>query len=130
MPPAWIDRLARVRKTLDTNFGDELRALPRAVSQYNGNVADTARAEFDFVALLKVGTGDTPNLEGGIKSSWKVRLPAGKAEMRVDADVYPAIETLKPGDQIRAKNRDDATFEIDRVDRNQRNRLVFQLTRV
>lgn len=130
MPPVWIDRLARVRKTLDSNFGDEMRALPRAVSQYNGAVADATRAEFDFIALLKIGEGNSPNLQGGIRSTWKARLPAGSAEMRVDVTVYPLAETLKDGDHVRANNRDEAVFEINRIDRSQRNRLVFMLTRL
>lgn len=128
--PIWQDRLTRVRKSLDTNWGDEVRAIPRETSQYSGSIDDASRPQFDFIGLLLIGEGKSSNLDGGLRSSWRARIPTGQAELRVDVSVYPAAEALREGDHIVATNRDGALFEINRIDPDQRNRLVFVLTRL
>lgn len=131
--PVWQDRIARVRQSVDRELGDEIRVLPKDTStggQYGGVTPDINRPEFDVVGVLRIGEGQSSNMEGGIKSEWKIRLPAGTAELRVDPARFPLALKVVEGDMLRAKNRNNQLFQVNRVDRLNRLRVVFTLTLV
>jgi hypothetical protein len=128
MPSGWKARLPRVREINDRFHGEAVRLLPMREDAYAGAVEDTDRQAVDLVAVLRVGAGGDANLNGSNEAAWSARVPVFPATLHVDTDRYPLAGTVGRGDHILALDRDQVRFEVARIDRRQRSRLVLQLT--
>ncbi|AXS39263.1 hypothetical protein [Breoghania sp. L-A4] len=128
MAGPWKTRLAFARRAIDAEFGETFRVEPMRKSQYQGAVADPDRAPFTLEIAHLRNHGGEDDLGGAGSKSWSVLIAGGAAELHVDPDSYPLARTILKGDQIVALDRNsEPRFEVARLDRDQRNRLVFQL---
>jgi len=126
MPPIWRDRLARVRQAVDGQFGEAVTVTPHVTGDF-ATGPDLARPSFPLAGVLTTGQGDQSNLGGGDARSWRASIPVGEAELHVDPDTWPAVATVQIGDHLTADDRDAASFEVLRIDRGHRNRIVLRL---
>ncbi|MEI2386038.1 hypothetical protein [Breoghania sp. JC706] len=128
MSGPWKDHLAALRRVVDAELGETVRVEPMRRGQYN-TVPDPDRPAFDIdEAHLRV-SGGQDDLGGVGSRSWSTLVAGGEAELHVDPDAYPAALTLRKGDQVVATDRLGAPrFEVARVDPDQRNRLVLQMS--
>lgn len=131
MPPVWKERLARVRRAVDANFGDTVRVTPMLRggrdAQYLGRVADPDRPSFECIAILQVKAGDTSGQARPANEDEALRMPVGDIFLHVDPDTYPDILGVTNGDVVEALDRGGERFEVIRPDRRMRNRMVFRL---
>jgi hypothetical protein len=127
MPPVWKERLARVRQANDANFGEAFSATPTVRDQYVGSTPDPDRPAFSFTGILKVTDGERSGLARPANEDIENRPTVGDTILHVDPDTYPAIIGLTVGDVVSADDRGGVRYEISRVDRRMRNRLVFRL---
>ncbi len=126
MTAPWKDDLAAVREITDETFGETVTVTPWASGDWSSG-PDASRPPFDVLAVLVVGAGDQANLSGGDGTSWRARIPVGSAELHVDSDRFPDILGARQDDRIEAPERGGQEYEILRVDRGQKNRLVLRL---
>ncbi len=128
MTGPWKNHLAGLRQVVDANLGERFKVEPMLTGQY-GSGPDPARPVFDIEqAHLRVAGGQDDL--GGIGSrSWSTLLAGGEAEIHIDPEIYPSATSLRKGDQITALNRaGEPRFEVSRLDRDQKSRLVIQLS--
>ncbi|MBB4287671.1 hypothetical protein [Roseospira goensis] len=126
MPPIWRDRLARVRQAVDGQFGEAVTVTPQAAGDFSSG-PDPARPAFPLVGVLVTGQGDQSNLDGGAARSWRVSIPVSEAELHVDPDAWPGVLDVRQGDHLTADDRGGTPYEVLRIDRGHRNRIVLRL---
>lgn len=125
--PTRENRLPMMRQAIDRDHPDRISIKPLAAAALKGRVADPLRASFDVVGLLRAYRGESANLNGSTEAAWHSRLGVGRFELFVDPAVYPLIAGVAQGDQIIARDRGNATYEVLRIDRGQRSRTVLYL---
>lgn len=126
MLPIWRDRLARVRRAVDAHLGESVTVTPQAAGDF-ATGPDPSRSAFPLAGVLVTGQGDQSNLDGGEARSWRASIPVGEAELHVDPDAWPAVTAVQTGDHLTADERDGTPYEVLRIDRGQRNRIVLRL---
>ncbi len=126
MPPLWRDRLARVRRAVDSQLADAVTVSPQACSDY-ANGPDPERPPFPLAGVLVAGEGDQASLGGTNARSWRASIPAGEAELHVDPEAWPTVLEVRQGDHLTADDRGGAPYEVLRIDRSQRNRIILRL---
>lgn len=122
--------MRRAMAIVDRQLGEEVRVVPlSAASEYGTPQQGDA---FTLTGVLTVGEGEESGLAGNRVQSWRARLPRGEAELAVDPAAYPAARTIVKGEIIEttAEFRDGARYQVTRVDRGQKGRLVFRLTAI
>lgn len=105
-------RLARVRGAVDREHAEPIRVLPTRPGDF-GAIDDPDRVAFDAVAIPIVSEASERNLSGG---------------RAIDPAAWPLAPSVRVGDAVVLVDR-DATFEVARVDRDGRSRLVWRLSR-
>lgn len=125
MTAPWQEDLAAVREIVDETLGEAITVTPWVQGDYVSG-PDPARPPFDVTAVLVVGAGDEANLSGGSGTTWRLMIPVGSAELHVDPDRFPGMLGVRQGDRVTAPVRGQ-DFEVLRIDRGQKNRLVLRL---
>jgi len=126
MPPDWRDNLTRVRRAVDTHFAEAVTVTPQAMGDFASG-PDPERPAFTLAGVLVVGEGDQATLGGADARSWRASIPVGEAEVHVDPDTWPDVVTVEAGDHLTAEDRGGTPYEVLRIDRGQRNRVVLRL---
>jgi hypothetical protein len=109
-------------------FGEDAKVMPGNMGDERWE-ADPSRPAFDVIIHPVFSTGDETSLAGGRTNGWMARLAIGPASVEVDFIAYPAALSTKAKDRLTLTAR-NATFEIARVDRQGRDRLVWSLVRI
>jgi len=109
-------------------FGEEAKVKPGNMGDERWE-ADPARQAFDVVVHPVFSAGDEASLAGGRTNGWMARLAIGPASVEVDFKAYPEALSAKAKDRLTLTAR-NATFEINRVDRQGRDRLVWSLVKL
>lgn len=120
-------RLARVRGAVDREHGEPIRVLPKIVGDF-GRTDDPDRAAFDAVGVPIVAAASERNLSGGRALGWTAQVAVQPVALAVDPVAWPAAPTVVVGDAVELVAR-SVTFEVARVDRDGRSRLVWSLAR-
>lgn len=111
-----------------STFGEMVTITP-GINGEGGWLADSARLPFEAIVHPVFGAGDSESVSGGRKAGWLSRVAIGPASIEIDIVAYPAARDVQVGDRIEASRR-DASFEIDRIDRQGRDRHVWSLVRL
>lgn len=109
-------------------FGEEVQVTPGTMGDERWE-ADPARPPFAAIVHPVFSAGDDSTLSGGKSGSWMARIAVGPASVEVDFTAYPEALGVRRKDRLTMPAR-GATFEIDRVDRQGRDRLVWSLVRI
>lgn len=109
-------------------FGEEVVVTPGSMGDERWQ-ADPERPAFDAIVHPVFSAGDETSLAGGRTSAWMARLAVGPASVEVDFTAYPAALSARTKDRLTLTAR-NAIFEINRVDRQGRNRLVWSLVKL
>ena len=115
----------------DGDFADRILATPmKATGQYGGAGVDPDRGAFEFSAPLRTDPS-TVDIAGPGRRLWASEVPAGKTLLTPDPAAYPAVLTLRPGDRLKALDRNgQPEYSIDQIDPTGRARVFILLTRI
>ncbi len=120
-------RLARVRGAVDREHGEPVRIEPKILGEF-GRADDPARPAFDAVGVPIVSTGTQRNLSGGRAMDWTAQVGVQAVALAIDASAWPRAGTVGVGDAVLFTER-GAAFEVVRIDRDGRSRLLWRLGR-
>ncbi len=109
-------------------FGEEAVVTPGSMGDERWQ-ADPTRPAFDTIVHPVFAAGDDASLAGSRSGGWMARIPIGPASVEVDFVAYPKALAVRPKDRLTLPAR-NTTFEINRIDRQGRDRLVWSLVRL
>lgn len=109
-------------------FGEEVQVTPGIMGDERWQ-ADPSRAAFAAIVHPLFSPGDDSSLAGSKGGAWMARIAVGPASVEVDFVAYPDAISVRRKDRVTLTQRGE-TFEIDRVDRQGRGRLVWSLVRL
>ncbi|WP_245384556.1 hypothetical protein [Rhizobium leguminosarum] len=106
---------------------DDKLAEPVRLSFMKNGQTDPDRLQRQIDAMLRTGEEKPVGSDGGSDKTWRTKIAAGQAELRVDRAKYPDVDFEK-GDAIRAMSRPgEPLFEVLSVNRRDHSRLIVRL---
>ena len=121
---ARVHLAEKSRKT----FGEEVVVTPGSMGDEHWQ-ADPTRPAFGAIIHPVFAAGDEASLAGGRSGGWMARISVGPASVEIDFFAYPQALAVRPKDRLTMPAR-NTTFEINRIDRQGRDRLVWSLVRL
>jgi len=128
----FSDLISEAMVVIDEHLGERVRVVPMKSSQYSGGIADPDRDPFELVGQLGGPTASDINLAGNRNNTWDARVGIGETMFAVDPVRFPASLTAQKGDRAEVidAHRVGVTYQIVRVDRGQKSRLIFDLNTI
>lgn len=106
---------------------DDLLAETVFIAFLKDGAKDEDRENTELEAILRVGTSENKNLDGGSRSAWRARISANEAELHIDPRKEPE-HGIKVGDKVRAITRRGAPwFEVLAPATRGHTRLIYKL---